>query len=153
MSAEVSHQSLYDSHSHRGFDLPVIEYGGTCDAWPSSWSWFVEALRGGITAPRQRSKFPLARGTGTRSWPLSQYAEATIMKPAHVSKVYENLWGDWSHVQCHPRKSILAHLERRHGNFALVLEYYRETIVAFRDIAQLGAVSNQLECSGFIALE
>jgi hypothetical protein len=32
------------------------------------------------------------------------------------------------------------------------LEYYRETIVAFRDIAQTGAVSHQLECFGFIAL-
>jgi len=50
-------------------------------------------------------------------------------------------------------KSNLAHLERRHGNYASALEYYRETILAFRDIAQLGAVSHQLECFGFIALE
>ncbi len=32
------------------------------------------------------------------------------------------------------------------------LEYYRETIIAFRDMAQIGAVSHQLECFGFIAL-
>ena len=50
-------------------------------------------------------------------------------------------------------KSNLAHLERRRGNFAGALEYYRETILAFRDIAQTGAVSHQLECFGFIALE
>lgn len=50
-------------------------------------------------------------------------------------------------------KSNLAHLERRQGNFASALEYYRETIIAFRDIAQIGAVSHQLECFGFIALE
>ncbi|HJS17745.1 MAG TPA: adenylate/guanylate cyclase domain-containing protein [Anaerolineales bacterium] len=50
-------------------------------------------------------------------------------------------------------KSNLAHLERRLGNFAGALEYYRETIIAFRDIAQIGAVSHQLECFGFIALE
>ena len=49
-------------------------------------------------------------------------------------------------------KSNLAHLERQLGNYAGALEYYRETIVAFRDIAQTGAVSHQLECFGFIAL-
>jgi predicted ATPase/class 3 adenylate cyclase len=50
-------------------------------------------------------------------------------------------------------KSNLAHLERRQGNFSIALEYYRETILAFRDIAQTGAVAHQLECFGFIALE
>jgi predicted ATPase len=50
-------------------------------------------------------------------------------------------------------KSNLAHLERRRANFASALEYYRETILAFRDIGQTGAVSHQLECFGFIALE
>jgi non-specific serine/threonine protein kinase len=50
-------------------------------------------------------------------------------------------------------KSNLAHLERRQGNFASALAYYRETILAFRDIAQIGAVAHQLECFGFIALE
>jgi tetratricopeptide (TPR) repeat protein len=49
-------------------------------------------------------------------------------------------------------KSNLAHLERGQGNYARALDYYRETIVAFRDIAQTGAVSHQLECFGFIAL-
>jgi predicted ATPase/class 3 adenylate cyclase len=48
-------------------------------------------------------------------------------------------------------KSNLAHLERKIGNDAGALEYYRETIVAFRDIGQMGAVSHQLECFGFIA--
>jgi predicted ATPase len=49
-------------------------------------------------------------------------------------------------------KSNLAHLERQFSNYDSALEYYRETIVAFRDISQLGAVSHQLECFGFIAL-
>jgi tetratricopeptide (TPR) repeat protein len=49
-------------------------------------------------------------------------------------------------------KSNLAHLERQLGNDARALEYYRETIVAFRDIGQVGAVAHQLECFGFIAL-
>ena len=49
-------------------------------------------------------------------------------------------------------KSNLAHLERQLGNTADALEYYRETIVAFRDIGQTGAVAHQLECFGFIAL-
>jgi tetratricopeptide (TPR) repeat protein len=49
-------------------------------------------------------------------------------------------------------KSNLAHLERKLGNYPEALEYYRETITAFRDIAQGGAVAHQLECFGFIAL-
>lgn len=49
-------------------------------------------------------------------------------------------------------KSNLAHLERRLGNYTDALGYYRETIVAFRDIGQDGAVAHQLECFGFIAL-
>jgi predicted ATPase/class 3 adenylate cyclase len=49
-------------------------------------------------------------------------------------------------------KSNLAHLERRLGNTASALEYYRETIVAFREIGQTGAVAHQLECFGFIAV-
>ena len=49
-------------------------------------------------------------------------------------------------------KSNLAHLERKLGNYADALEYYRETIIAFRDIGQTGAVAHQLECFGFIAL-
>jgi hypothetical protein len=32
------------------------------------------------------------------------------------------------------------------------LQYYRETINAFRDVGQKGAVAHQLECFGFIAL-
>jgi tetratricopeptide (TPR) repeat protein len=49
-------------------------------------------------------------------------------------------------------KSNLAHLERRLGNHADALDYYRATILAFRDIGQRGAVAHQLECFGFIAL-
>ena len=48
--------------------------------------------------------------------------------------------------------SALAHLEREQGNYERALEFYRETIVAFRDVAQTGAVAHQLECFGFIAL-
>lgn len=49
-------------------------------------------------------------------------------------------------------KSNLAHLERKLGNYERALEYYRETIVAFRDMGQTGAIAHQLECFGFIAL-
>ena len=48
-------------------------------------------------------------------------------------------------------KSNLAHMERWLGNHAGALGYYRETIVVFKEIGQLGAVSHQLECFGFIA--
>jgi hypothetical protein len=43
-------------------------------------------------------------------------------------------------------------MERELGNYATALDIYRETIVAFRDIGQTGAVAHQLECFGFIAL-
>ena len=49
-------------------------------------------------------------------------------------------------------KSNLAHMERKLGNYARALDLYRETIVAFRDVGQTGAVAHQLECFGFIAL-
>jgi tetratricopeptide (TPR) repeat protein len=49
-------------------------------------------------------------------------------------------------------KSGLAHMERELGNYAIAQDIYRETIVAFRDVGQTGAVAHQLECFGFIAL-
>jgi predicted ATPase/class 3 adenylate cyclase len=49
-------------------------------------------------------------------------------------------------------KSALAHMERESGNYEIALEIYRETIVAFRNIGQTGAVAHQLECFGFIAI-
>lgn len=49
-------------------------------------------------------------------------------------------------------KSDLAHMERQLGNYARALELYRETIIAFRDFGQRGAVAHQLECFGFIAI-
>jgi tetratricopeptide (TPR) repeat protein len=49
-------------------------------------------------------------------------------------------------------KSNLAHLERQTENYASALDLYRETILAFRDIGQSGAVSHQLECFGYIAI-
>jgi predicted ATPase/class 3 adenylate cyclase len=49
-------------------------------------------------------------------------------------------------------KSNLAHLERQFGHHQQALERYRETIVGFRDIGQLGAVAHQLECFGFLAM-
>lgn len=66
------------------------------------------------------------------------------------ARIYEEIGARFNVIL---EKSNLAHLERRQGNFANALEYYRETILAFRDIAQTGAVSHQLECFGFIALE
>ena len=49
-------------------------------------------------------------------------------------------------------KSDLAHLERNVGNYRRALELYRETITAFRDVGQRGAVAHQLECFAFIAI-
>ena len=63
-------------------------------------------------------------------------------------RVYEEIGAMFNVIL---EKSNLAHLERKLGNYADALEYYRETIIAFRDIGQTGAVSHQLECFGFIA--
>jgi tetratricopeptide (TPR) repeat protein len=49
-------------------------------------------------------------------------------------------------------KSNLAHMERELGNYSTALDIYRETITAFRDVAQTGAVAHQLECFGFVSL-
>ncbi|HXQ39375.1 MAG TPA: hypothetical protein VN843_35575, partial [Anaerolineales bacterium] len=65
------------------------------------------------------------------------------------ARVYEEIGAAFNVIL---EKSNLAHLERRTGNYATALEYYRETIVAFRDMGQTGAVAHQLECFGFIAL-
>ena len=65
------------------------------------------------------------------------------------ARVYEELGATFNVIL---EKSNLAHLERKLGNYAEALEYYRETILAFRDMGQTGAVAHQLECFGFIAL-
>ncbi|HSL42076.1 MAG TPA: adenylate/guanylate cyclase domain-containing protein [Anaerolineales bacterium] len=49
-------------------------------------------------------------------------------------------------------KSNLAHLERQFGHYEQALERYRESIMGFRDVGQLGAVAHQLECFGFLAM-
>jgi tetratricopeptide (TPR) repeat protein len=49
-------------------------------------------------------------------------------------------------------KSNLAHLERQFGHDQQALEQYRESIIGFRDVGQLGAVAHQLECFGFLAM-
>jgi tetratricopeptide (TPR) repeat protein len=78
----------------------------------------------------------------------NEYDEArTRLKEA--VRVYQEIGATFNVIL---EKSNLAHLERRLGNYARALEYYGETIVAFRDIAQTGAVAHQLECFGFIAL-
>lgn len=63
--------------------------------------------------------------------------------------IYEEIGAPFNAIL---ERSNLAHLERQLGQYDRALEYYRETIVAFRDIGQTGAVAHQLECFGFIAL-
>ncbi|HEY3476327.1 MAG TPA: hypothetical protein VGK56_17065, partial [Anaerolineales bacterium] len=65
------------------------------------------------------------------------------------SRIYHQIGAPFNVIL---EKSNLAHLERKLGNHARALEYYRETILAFRDMGQTGAVAHQLECFGFIAL-
>ncbi|MFT3896018.1 MAG: adenylate/guanylate cyclase domain-containing protein [Anaerolineales bacterium] len=65
-------------------------------------------------------------------------------------KLYEEIDARFNVVL---EKSNLAHMERKLGNYEDALAYYRETILAFRDMGQPGAVAHQLECFGFIAAE
>jgi tetratricopeptide (TPR) repeat protein len=62
---------------------------------------------------------------------------------------YQNVGADFNVLL---NKSNLAHLERQFGDNQQALERYRETIVGFRDVGQLGAVAHQLECFGFLAM-
>lgn len=68
----------------------------------------------------------------------------------HASiRLYEEIEASFNVIL---EKSNLAHMERKLGNFAGALEQYSETILAFRNMGQTGAVAHQLECFGFIAL-
>lgn len=75
------------------------------------------------------------------------YAEARD-KFKESARVYQEVGATFNVIL---EKSNLAHMERQIGNYNEALRYYRETIVVFRDIAQMGAVAHQLECFGYIA--
>jgi len=75
-----------------------------------------------------------------------QEARALIEKAIHA---YQEIGAPFNVILT---KSTLAHMERELGNYAAAQDLYRETIVAFRDMGQTGAVAHQLECFGFIAL-
>jgi non-specific serine/threonine protein kinase len=121
-------------------------------------------LYGDLSLARQyvEESLRLARGAGLRSQE-AQACEvlATIAvrrnDPGEARRLYtesvrifEEIGASFNVLL---QKSNLGHLERRLGNLEAALGYYRETILAFRDIGQLGAVCHQLECLGFIALE
>ncbi len=73
-------------------------------------------------------------------------ARALIEKAVHV---YQETNASFNIILA---KSALAHMERELGNYAVARDIYHQTIVAFRDAGQTGAVAHQLECFGFIAL-
>ncbi|HSL28089.1 MAG TPA: tetratricopeptide repeat protein [Anaerolineales bacterium] len=60
--------------------------------------------------------------------------------------------GVGAHFNVILNKSNLAHLERQFNHHQRALERYRESILAFREVGQLGAVAHQLECFGFLAI-
>jgi predicted ATPase/class 3 adenylate cyclase len=121
-------------------------------------------LYGDLSLARQyvEESLRLARGAGLRSQE-AQACEvlATIAVRRNDPNEARRLYGESVRIfeeigasfNVLLQKSNLGHLERRLGNLETAFEYYRETILAFRDIGQLGAVCHQLECLGFIALE
>jgi predicted ATPase/class 3 adenylate cyclase len=76
------------------------------------------------------------------------YAEARLYF-LESARIYQEVGAAFNVIL---EKSNYAHLERQTGNYASALETYRETILAFRDIGQTGAIAHQLECFAFIAL-
>ncbi|MGE5643967.1 MAG: adenylate/guanylate cyclase domain-containing protein [Byssovorax cruenta] len=103
----------------------------------------------------------LAQKAGLRSQEAQAYevaARIAIDKKDHDQarhyfkesvRIYQEIEASFNVIL---EKSNLAHMERKIGNFDSALELYRETILAFRHMGQIGAVAHQLECFGFIAL-
>ncbi len=90
----------------------------------------------------------LVQMSGVVAWRRQDYAEAR----GRFEEALVAFQDVGAHFNVILVKSDLAHMERQLGNPSRALELYRDTIVAFRDVGQRGAVAHQLECIAFIAL-
>jgi tetratricopeptide (TPR) repeat protein len=107
-----------------------------------------EAIRGSQEAGIEYTTAVAYEMKGLIAFHRKNYDEVrTLLEKAF--RAYEEIGAHFNVIIV---KSNLAHMERELGNYEIARDIYRETIVAFRDVGQMGAVAHQLECFGFIAL-
>jgi tetratricopeptide (TPR) repeat protein len=115
----------------------------------AAWDLTEEALRLAKDAEMDWQVADVYEMRGSLASYSGQYEEARAL----FEKAMDTYRNVGAHFNVLLIKSNLAHLERQIGHNQQALELYRETIVGFRDVGQLGAVAHQLECFGFLALE
>ena len=114
----------------------------------AAWDLTEEALQLAKNAELDGQVADVCEARGFLAAYSGRYEEARLWFDKAMDG-YRNVGADFSVLLI---KSNLAHLERQFGHHQQALERYRETIVGFRDIGQLGAVAHQLECFGFLAI-
>jgi predicted ATPase/class 3 adenylate cyclase len=102
------------------------------EAFPRQWLAGNAMLTQGQVALRR----------GQYSEAISYYEESISINEAHGETYFTNV-----------ARSDIGHAHRKMGDLDKAKEIYRETILVWQDLGQLGAVANQLECFGFIAVE
>jgi tetratricopeptide (TPR) repeat protein len=119
-------------------------YGDT----QAAWNLTEEALRLAIDAELDGQVADVYEVRGVLAVSSGQYEEARLWFEKAML-MYQSVDADFNVLLI---KSNLAHLERQFGHNQQALERYRETIMGFHNIGQLGAVTHQLECFGFLAM-
>ncbi len=114
----------------------------------AAWEFTEEALRLAMDAELDGQVADVYEVRGFLAVYSGQYEQArAFFEKAMLT--YQGVDADFNVLL---NKSNLAHLERQFGHYEQALERYRETIVGFRDIGQLGGIAHQLECFGFLAM-
>jgi tetratricopeptide (TPR) repeat protein len=114
----------------------------------AAWDLTEEALRLANAAGMDRQVADVYEARGFLAAVSSQYQEARLWFEKAID-AFQDVGAEFSILL---NKSHLAHLERQFGNHQQALERYRETIVGFYEVGQVGAVAHQLECFGFLAM-
>ena len=115
----------------------------------AAWALTEEALRFSNDVERASRVADVYEMRGTLAAFSGQYEEARLWFEKAMD-AFREAGADFNILL---NKSNLAHLERQLGHHQQALERYRETIMGFHEVGQLGAVAHQLECFGFLALE
>ena len=114
----------------------------------AAWDFTEEALRLARDAELDGQVADVYEVRGFLAVYSGQYEQARAFFEKSML-IYQGMDADFNLLL---NKSSLAHLERQFGHHQQALELYRETIVGFRNMGQLGAVAHQLECFGFLAM-
>jgi predicted ATPase/class 3 adenylate cyclase len=114
----------------------------------AAWDLTEEALRLASEAAREGQVADVYEMRGFLAAYGGRYEEARLLFEK-ARDAFQALGADFNVLL---NKNNLAHLERQFGNHQQALERYRETIVGFYEVGQVGAVAHQLECFGFVAM-